>query len=216
MQIKDYYKILEVTPVATPQEIKKSFRRLALKYHPDKNNGDHLSESLFKEVQEAYEVLSDPKQREEYNYKRWYNRSIGETFTNRPITPAAILAESNKLKEYVQSMNIFQVDYDSLSFHIRQLLTDNSIGILQQHNDPTINREIVQALLRAAAPLPMKYATPVSLLLARVAMNDQSTLLTIQRFAKDKQQQELWNKYKWIVVLLVTALICWLMMAVAG
>ena len=51
MQLKDYYKILEVEPLASPQEIKKSFRRLALKYHPDKNAGNQLAEAQFKEVQ---------------------------------------------------------------------------------------------------------------------------------------------------------------------
>ena len=52
-QIKDYYTILKVAPTATLQEIKQSFRRLALRYHPDKNNNDPLAEAQFREVQEA-------------------------------------------------------------------------------------------------------------------------------------------------------------------
>ena len=54
MAHKDYYKILEVTSAATSVEIKKSYRRLALQYHPDKNFGNQLYEAKFKEIQEAY------------------------------------------------------------------------------------------------------------------------------------------------------------------
>lgn len=216
MKLKDYYKTLEVTPLASHHEIKRSFRRLALKYHPDKNEGDHLSEALFKEIQEAWEVLSDPKQREEYNYKRWYNRSIGEGFKERPLTPAAILAECQQLKNYIVSMNIFQVDYDALSFHIRQLLSDSNIGMLQQYNDLSTNRAINSALLRAADPLPRSYLEPITLLLAKLAGQDEPTLRTIREAAQQRKRRESWDKYKWVVVIVITALICWIMYAVAS
>lgn len=64
---RDYYSTLNVARSATPEEIKKSFRKLAMQYHPDKNPGDKKSEEKFKEVTEAYEVLGDPKKRESYD-----------------------------------------------------------------------------------------------------------------------------------------------------
>ena len=64
---RDYYEILEVTRTASDGEIKKSYRQLALKYHPDKNPGDHAAEDLFKEASEAYEVLSDNQKRQIYD-----------------------------------------------------------------------------------------------------------------------------------------------------
>jgi molecular chaperone DnaJ len=67
---KDYYKVLGVPKTATADEIKKSYRKLARKYHPDANKGDTSAEERFKEVSEAHSVLSDPKQRKEYDDAR--------------------------------------------------------------------------------------------------------------------------------------------------
>lgn len=64
---KDYYQILNVDRNATEEEIKKAYRRLALKYHPDRNPGDKEAEEKFKEINEAYEVLSDPEKRARYD-----------------------------------------------------------------------------------------------------------------------------------------------------
>lgn len=63
----DYYKVLGVEKKASADEIKKAFRKLAVKYHPDRNPGDKEAEDRFKEINEAYAVLSDPKKREEYD-----------------------------------------------------------------------------------------------------------------------------------------------------
>ncbi len=67
MASNDYYKILGVEKTATPDEIKKAFRKMALKYHPDKNQGDKKAEDKFKEANEAYAVLSDPEKRKQYD-----------------------------------------------------------------------------------------------------------------------------------------------------
>ncbi|NHC46584.1 molecular chaperone DnaJ [Motilibacter aurantiacus] len=67
---KDYYKALGVSKDASADEIKKSYRKLARQYHPDANKGDAASEERFKEISEAYDVLSDAKRRKEYDDAR--------------------------------------------------------------------------------------------------------------------------------------------------
>jgi molecular chaperone DnaJ len=63
----DYYNILGVSPTATSEEIKKGYRKMAMKYHPDRNQGDKEAENNFKSAAEAYEVLSDPEKRQIYD-----------------------------------------------------------------------------------------------------------------------------------------------------
>ena len=66
----NYYEILEITENADVSQIKKKYRKLAMKYHPDKNSGNEEAVKKFREITQAYEILGNEKKRKEYDYKR--------------------------------------------------------------------------------------------------------------------------------------------------
>jgi curved DNA-binding protein len=79
MEYRDYYKVLDLPRTASADEIKKTYRKLAMKYHPDRNPGDRQAEDRFKELNEAYQVLSDPEKRSRYDqlgedYSQWQQK----------------------------------------------------------------------------------------------------------------------------------------------
>ncbi|HMK48457.1 MAG TPA: molecular chaperone DnaJ [Thermodesulfovibrionales bacterium] len=93
-EVKDYYKILGVDKNAPQDEVKKAFRKLARKYHPDLNPGDKGAEQKFKELNEAYGVLSDPKKRSQY-----------DQFGNSPFGPGGPGYEGFQGHDYRESFD---------------------------------------------------------------------------------------------------------------
>jgi curved DNA-binding protein len=83
VKFRDYYEVLGIARTASEEEIKKAFRKLARKYHPDVNPGDKTAEEKFKELNEAYEVLSDPDKRKRYD-QLGANWKAGTDFTPPP------------------------------------------------------------------------------------------------------------------------------------
>ena len=73
MAKRDYYEVLGVDKSASEDEIKKAYRKIAIKYHPDRNPGNKEAEEKFKEAAEAYDVLRDPQKRQQF---RWSTRWI--------------------------------------------------------------------------------------------------------------------------------------------
>ena len=80
---EDYYAILGVSKTASAAEIKKAYRKLALKYHPDKTKGDKALEDKFKKISEAYAVLSDPEKKNQYD--TYGSADFGQRFSQEDI-----------------------------------------------------------------------------------------------------------------------------------
>jgi molecular chaperone DnaJ len=91
----DYYKVLGVTRDAKPEDIKKAYRRLARRYHPDVNPGDNDSEDRFKQISEAFEILSDPRKREVYDRYGYYSENVAASAGQSSIFDFANFGAAN-------------------------------------------------------------------------------------------------------------------------
>jgi curved DNA-binding protein CbpA len=208
MLLKDYYKVLDIPPTASSLQVKKSFRNLALRFHPDKNPGNAFSEAKFREIQEAYSILSDPEKRADYNYKRWYNRSLGKAWEPFQHDPHSILKASEKLNNYIAGANVFQVDFDALSYHIREILSESNLAILHQFDNKSINQQVITLLLQSSVPLPLHYQLPIVASLQTLAAGDNYSLDMISIYRKQQQRKNKWSRYTALIILVCTLLLC--------
>lgn len=160
----DYYKLLGILPNATTEEIKKSYRQLALKHHPDLNPGNVNSEAFFKNVTEAYNVLSDPEKRATYNEK-WNRfrqatrdnseRNKGSKYDNESnITPNKILLALRVIKNDFISNHSRKTDANSLYSHLNDLFSIANIDALLAHKNMNANREIIREFIACCEALP--------------------------------------------------------------
>lgn len=204
MSSKDYYIVLGVKPTASGEEIKKSYRRLALKYHPDKNPGDIVAEATFREIAEAYEILSDPKKREDYHYKRLYTYNYKYKKPEQ-ITPQVILQNAKKLYQLVERADPFRLNQDALLFQLEEILCDNNLMVLEEAKLLSVNDEVVYILLQASKLLHFSNYIKVHEKLMRIANNSQDSL---NQFYKSKQKEQKWGKYKIIIAIVLALLLC--------
>ncbi len=215
MLFKDYYKILEITPSATLADIKKSFRRLALLYHPDKNFGSNLHEAKFKEIKEAYEVLSDVRQRQEYNSKRHDQSQFEKKKTYRQPNSRAILDQTIVFRKKITALDPERMNKRALYHHLQQLLAIQNILILKHSNDPEINRSFIDEIITCSRFLPFSQVEKICLQLIQLAGTDNGIYEKIYHFSRQSRFQTYWNKYKFSIAVIVALLLCLLIYAIS-
>jgi curved DNA-binding protein CbpA len=211
MQLKDYYKILGVKPSATQQEIKKAYRALAFKYHPDKNPENSLSEAHFKEIQEAYATLSDTYKREVYNDERWLSNMGSKTRYQEAVTPTWLVSVSVQLNASLALMETHRMSQKALQAYILLILTDSHLGVLEQHADKEANETIITELLKATKKLEVRYLDEIEQRLIILANRDAAMLQAIDTKMEERIRQARREKLLPYFILLVTLALCVLM-----
>jgi molecular chaperone DnaJ len=208
MRLKDHYKTLGISPAADAQEVKKAFRALAVKYHPDKNPDNAFAEAHFKEVQEAYATLSHTGKRRAYDEDLWLSGQGSRIKNNEAVTPQWLLKESLRLSKHMATVDTHRMNHQSLRDYILLILSDSHMGVLQTYKEPEVNRQIVMAILTAVKWLEIEYLPAITDRLTTLAGDEPALQLTIQTALAERTRQAGWDKALPIVAIVITLLLC--------
>jgi hypothetical protein len=208
--LKDYYRILGVRPNATTADVKKAYRLLAIKYHPDKNDGSAFSRERFIEINEAYQVLSNTAKRNRYNDERWYAGIQQKHEDPLIITPEWLLSIAKKLNHSLLNMDIHRISHGALQQYILMILTEAHINLLNQSRDPHYSSEIINEILTACHTLDQKYLNAIEKKLLQVNTN-QEQQKTVNKYFEHREKKALLTKMYPYLVIIVTLLLCLLM-----
>ena len=209
----DYYKLLEVSPHATQDEIKKAYRRLAQKYHPDKNQGDKAAEAKFKELVNAYQILSDSEERKNYNstQRQQYQTADDkqqerktENNPGNPITQTSIFLFFTELRKKVDRIEKENINQRNLFDSINDILTDKNISYLLNCDEIITNSLIIDDVLECCKPLgydrhPIQsfiYIEKIIPKLVKLAGSNNESIQKIYTFSKKKKKFSNWYSYK--------------------
>jgi molecular chaperone DnaJ len=204
MAIKDYYKILNVKPDASIASIKQSYRKLAMKYHPDKNPQDDLSAAVFSEIAEAYSVLSNPSARKNYNSER-YNTAPNE-YVKPAETIESLLSKATYLKKQVANINPFRFNRDALLYSIKQLLPSD-ISVLLKTNEIQ-QKEFLEIIARCSNMLTSAQIRNLFQLMHPLFKKHKWLERELDTSIKQQAKKESWEKNKIILAVVITLLLC--------
>lgn len=199
---KNYYLILGVPPNATLAEIKRSFRFLANKFHPDKNQGDARAEEAFKEIAEAYDVLSDAAKRQQYHERKFSSVNYGSN-KNGSISLETIFQEANQLEAFVAMADPFRINRKALFLSIENLLSPRKLLLLEKEKNSLLAEKFSEQILLVSKPLNYRMSKSVIEKLHPLFEGSTAFQQKTTQYLKLKKRKEDWDNFKpWIAMLL--------------
>ncbi len=209
MPVKDYYATLRIPQGADASSIKKAFRTLAMEYHPDKRGENAENDHYFREIKEAYGVLSDPQLREEYHYQRWLEKSMGhqlDTF----VQPAQILQLFIKAEQYISTTDGFKIDKPMLFNHVFKLFSHARLEAILSENNPAMEATTVQMAMRMSARLNLEGCLFMADHLKKMLKKHPHEAKDWEKLLRKKNKEQRIEQLKVPLVLALTLLICFL------
>lgn len=213
MQVKDYYAILQLHPTASPTEIKKAYRSLAMQYHPDKTKNDPYPVAQFNEIKEAYEVLMHPAKKEAYLQERWLYQFSNKKFDQIATTPPELLKQCIALNRDIAMEDRYRMNHTAYAKKIAALLAAENIAMLQHFDDAAIRTQIFRILLAATQKIPLTLLPPLIQQFEQLAAENHILQQEASRLFRKRKQARMLEKYEWLWVVLLTLLICWIIFA---
>lgn len=204
--MNNHYSTLGVARTATQTDIKKAYRKLAMQYHPDKNQGNDMAHAMFVTINEAYSVLSDNYSRKRYDDEVWLS-GMHKTYNRQAITPEWLLEVSRKLNESLSKMDTYRISHGALSEYILLILTNAHLGVLQQHADKEINEGIAANIIQATEWLDADYL-PTVIARLYVLIPDGDMHETIAKYAHARRVKAIQQQYFPYIVIIITLALC--------
>ena len=207
MQVKDYYAILEVSPAATRDEIKQAYRKLALRFHPDKTENDPYTNARFREIKEAYEVLTTPARKQEYLNQRWYEKSQGRKQKVIVVTPDYLLQEAIALDRQLAHADRHRMNREALLQRLLELLNDDTIQKMAAFQDTGTIDEAAMLLLKSGRLLPAASLAQITARIHQLPISNSLQQSLPKILHAQQRTQRLERLTPWIALLAVL-LVC--------
>ncbi len=211
MTLKDYYEVLEISPGASEAAIKKAFRKLAMRYHPDRNHGNPIANHHFREIREAYAVLSNPVARSEYHQQRWPGQS-----TKFPdlLRPQDLVEHLGLLQKSLTEADEFRMNHAGLQKQMELFLSSHHIELMREAPVET-TRLFFRQLMQILRFLPWPRLQEIDRKLQPLAALHPAAQQDWHRFFRQKRKTYSWEKYKGFLVVLIALAISYLIYRIA-
>lgn len=211
---KDHYRTLGISPQSGPEEIRKSYRSLVKRYHPDRHPDDRAVQAHFREIQEAYETLTDPLLRDAWLQERWLLASQGLQTTTMPVLTATdILKHLLVIERGFAAEDPWRSDRSSRIRKITELLSPENVEILKQ--DAKQLDGVAETILRCGKHLETRGLDQLIGLTKTLIAEDHPALASLHRIHAEKKSEERWNKWKPLVLLTLALIGCLLIARMA-
>lgn len=204
MALKDYYKILNVKPNAPATAIKQAYRKLAMKYHPDKNAEDVLSAEVFGEIAEAYSVLGNSPARKNYNNQRYYTAKNEYAKTAESIE--SLLMKATLLKNQVSHADPFRFNRDALLYSIKQLFPAD-IALLLQTNEMQ-QKNFLETIMWCSNMLHSIQTKKLIQIMQPLFIKHAWLKQQLENTMQQQLKKEQWEKYKIVLAIIISLLLC--------
>ena len=214
MPVKDYYKILQVEPNADFTTIKKAFRKLAMEYHPDKNEGNQSSTIFFREIQTAYDVLTNPEKRERYHYERWLEKSKGHHLETA-ISAEQIIQLFINTERVIHETDSFRRDNSIIIDFLLNLYTSNRIELILEKNDPNLEKSTIQLAIQSTKDLPSSLQLRLNEQLKKLLAKHPDMASSWSMGIQNMKKKEFIESLKIPLLILLTVILCLIILLIS-
>ena len=207
MPVKDYYKLLKIAHSADLNTIKKAYRQLAMQYHPDKHGNNQSTHFYFQEIQEAYEVLSNPEKRENYHYQIWLEKAQGHEL-DTALSADQIIQLFIHTERTIHETDSFRRNNEQLTEILVSLYSNTRLALIAETNDKSLETTTLQMAMQSSSSLSSDAQFKLIHQLNPILKKHPQMHETWMEQVNTSMRKEKIEKFKVPIVILTTILLC--------